>query len=130
MGWLGALKLVPWSEVLEAAPDLVRGARRLFRREQDLAAEAAAEAKAAENATPQPEPAEVMQARLQQLTAQVELLSQQQRDVAGLVESLSEHNARLVEAVQALKLRLRWLAAVSAALALGLVTLAVLIARA
>ena len=129
MGWLGALKLVPWSEVMEAAPDLVRGARRLFRREQDLAAEAQAQAGDA-HAPAQPEPVELLQDRVQQLTAQVELMAQQQRDVAALVEVLTEHNARLVEAVQTLKLRQRWLAGVSAALALGLVILAVLTARA
>lgn len=125
MGWLSALKLVPWSDVIEAAPDLVRGARRIFAHSQDLSAGAEAEAQAAAAAvTPTADPVATLQAQLQQVSAQVEALARQQQDSAALIESLTEHNARLVEAVQALRLRQRWLTAGIATLAVAVLALA------
>ncbi|NML15342.1 hypothetical protein [Azohydromonas caseinilytica] len=120
MGWLSALRLVPWSEVIEAAPGLVRGARRIFDRSQELpAAEALAEATA-----PTADPTAALQAQVQQLTARLDELTAQQQASAGLIETLSEHNARLVEAVQTLRLQLRWLTAGAAVLAVAVVALA------
>jgi cell division protein FtsX len=128
MGWFGALKLVPWSEVIEAAPGLVRGARRIFAQTQD-------EPAAPTTAEPPPaaavvDPTEALRAQLQQLEAQVQALSTQQQAAAGLLESLTEHNARLVEAVQMLRLRQRWLVGAVAALTLALALVAALALRA
>ena len=121
MGWFGALKLVPWSEVIEAAPGLVRGARRIFSQTQDEPATAVDQPPPAAAA----DPSAALRAQLQQLEAQVQALTAQQQASAGLLESLTEHNARLVEAVQTLRLQLRWLGAVVAVLALSLLALAV-----
>lgn len=119
MGWLGALKLVPWSDVIEAAPGLVRGARRIFNRSQELSSHPDAA-----EAAPVDDPTAALQAQLQQVSAQLDALAQQQQAAAGLIESLTEHNARLVQAVQSLRLWLRWLSAGAAVLAVGLVALA------
>lgn len=127
MGWFGALKLVPWSEVIEAAPGLVRGARRIFAQTQDEPAANAAEPSPAAAAV---DPTEALRAQLQQLEAQVQALSTQQQAAAGLLESLTEHNARLVEAVQMLRLRQRWLGGAVAALALALALVTALALRA
>jgi hypothetical protein len=120
MGWLGALKLVPWSDVIEAAPGLVRGARRIFNSSQALSSPP----NAADAAAPVDDPTAALQAQLQQVTAQLDALAQQQQAAAGLIESLTEHNARLVQAVQSLRLWLRWLSVGAAVLAAGLVVLA------
>ncbi|WP_298231924.1 hypothetical protein [uncultured Azohydromonas sp.] len=125
MGWFGALKLVPWSEVIEAAPGLVRGARRIFAQTQDEPAATAAEPPPAAE-----DPTEALRAQLQQLEAQVQALTTQQQATAGLLESLTEHNARLVEAVQMLRLRQRWLGGAVAVLALALALVAALALRA
>lgn len=116
MGWFGALKLLPWSEVIDAAPGLVRGARRIFAQTQDEPTTAAEPTPAATV-----DPATALRVQLQQLEAQVQALTAQQQAAAGLLESLTEHNARLVEAVQTLRLRQRWLGAAVAALAVALV---------
>lgn len=126
MGWFGALKLVPWSEVIEAAPGLVRGARRIFAQTQDEPAATAVEPPPAAAV----DPTEALRAQLQQLEAQVQALTAQQQATAGLLESLTEHNARLVEAVQMLRLRQRWLGGAVAALALALALVAALALRA
>jgi hypothetical protein len=120
MGWFGALKLLPWSEVIEAAPGLVRGARRIFAQTQEEPAAPAQEPPA----PPEADPAELLRAQLQQLEAQVQTLATQQQATAGLLESLTEHNARLVEAVQKQRLWLRGLGAAVAVLALLLLALA------
>ena len=126
MGWFGALKLVPWSEVIEAAPGLVRGARRIFAQTQDEPAATAAEPPPAAAV----DPTEALRAQLQQLEAQVQALTTQQQATAGLLESLTEHNARLVEAVQLLRLRQRWLGGAVAVLALALALVVALALRA
>ena len=120
MGWFSALKLVPWSEVIEAAPGLVRGARRILDRSQELPTEAPPPADTAVQAD---SPA-ALRAQLQQLAAQLDALAARQQASAGLIESLTEHNARLIEAVQTLRLRLRWLTGAAAVLAVAVLALA------
>jgi small-conductance mechanosensitive channel len=99
----------------------VRGARRIFAQTQD---EPAASDEPPPTAVAE-DPNAALRAQLQQLEAQVQALSAQQQASAGLLESLTEHNARLVEAVQTLRLRQRWLGAVVAVLALALLAVAV-----
>jgi len=103
MSWLTALKAVPWTEVIEATPTLVKSARRLFKRSQDEAAETAG----APDALPQTLP-EALQ-RLQRLEGELAALSQAQAEGAALLQSLAEQNAGLVAAVQALRQRSRLL---------------------
>lgn len=111
ISWMTALKLIPWADVIEATPALVKGARGLLKRTQKEAAEAAA---------PAAPPASLPEAlaRVQHLESELAQLTQAQADSAALLESLAEQQARLVEAVQTLKLRSRLL---TAGLALALV---------
>ncbi|NMM77131.1 hypothetical protein B2J86_06210 [Acidovorax sp. SRB_14] len=108
-GWISALKLVPWAEVLEATPQLVQGARRLL----------GASDKAA---PPSAEPGSGADA-LQALEQRVAQLEEEQRDAAVLLQSLAEQNLQVVQMVQALRLRQKRLlgaTAVLSALSAGL----------
>lgn len=115
--WLTALKVIPWADVIEATPALLKGARRLLKRSQDEAAEARTTAE-----PPQTLPEAL--ARVQRLETELAQLSQAQAESAALLESLAEQQARLVEAVQGLRLRGRLLglglAAMAGAAALAL----------
>lgn len=102
--WLLALKVIPWADVLEATPALVKGARKLFKRSQDEATEIA---EAPLSAPPQSLP-EALQ-RLQKMEAELAQLGQSQAESAALLQSLAEQNARLVGAVELLRLRSRLL---------------------
>jgi hypothetical protein len=102
LGWMGALKLVPWNDVLEAAPTLVQTARRVLG-----ASKAQAEAHAS-------------------LAQQVVALEKQCNDLAQLSGQLAQHNLQLVAALDALQRKLRWLIAGCAAT--GAVALAGLVA--
>ncbi len=101
--WLLALKVIPWADVIEATPALVKGARKLFKRSQDEAAEIAE--------LPSTPPQSLPEAleRLQKMETELGGLSRQQAESAALLQSLAEQNARLVEAVEMLRLRSRLL---------------------
>lgn len=112
ISWISALKVIPWGDVIEAAPGLVKGARKVFSRGEAPPAEAAPAAGA-----------ESPQARIERLEAAVERLVQQQQASAALVESLAEHNAQVVAAVEVLRLRSKLLGGACAVLLAGLVGL-------
>lgn len=118
MSWLTALKLIPWVDVIEATPAIVKGAKRLLKRSQDEAQEVTAGTKAA-----QPQTLEQALVRVGRLEAEMQDLAQQQADSAALLESLAEQNARLVAAVEVLRARSRLLVAVGGLLALGVLGL-------
>lgn len=120
ISWISALKAVPWADVIEATPVLVKGARKLFKRSQE--AEAAAEA-------PQAAPQTLAEAlaRLQRLEQELAGLSEQQAESAALLQSLAEQNAQLVAAMEQLRQRSRWLMALGLALGLSSAVLALLL---
>lgn len=119
ISWLTALKAVPWTEVIEATPVIVKGARKLFKRSSEEAAEQSSE-------LPEGRPQTLPEAleRLQRLERELAQLSTQQAESAALLQSLAEQNAQLVAAIEALRLRSRLLLALSGGLALGLLALA------
>lgn len=120
ISWLTALKAVPWSDVIEATPVLVKGARKLFKRSQDEAAE-----QETASSTERPQTLGEALDRLQRLEAELAQLSRQQADSAALLQSLAEQNARLVVAIEGLRLRTKLLLGGCAALGGGLIALLV-----
>lgn len=108
IGWLTALKVIPWSDVIEATPGIVKGARKIFTRGQQADVPVAGA------------PGAAAPDRVTQLEAALAQLREQQQASAQLIETLAEQNARIVEAVQILRVRTRLLMVVSAVLALGL----------
>ncbi|MDD2546746.1 MAG: hypothetical protein PHI55_10770 [Burkholderiaceae bacterium] len=93
LGWMTALKLVPWSDVIEATPQLVQAARRLLgnRGKGNDTARADADALAGSGS--------------HGLAQRLERLERQQQESVELLESLAEHHARLVQAIEALRRR-------------------------
>ena len=112
ISWISALKVIPWGDVIEAAPGLVKGARKVFTRTQP-------EPAVAQDPTASPHQ------RIEQLEAAIARLGEQQQAAAALIESLAEHNAKVVDAVDRLRLRSRVLMAVCAALLVAVGALAV-----
>lgn len=101
-GWITALKLIPWDDVVANAPAVLRGAKKLFGK-TGQAAQA-------------PD-------RLGALEQEVAQLREQADTAAGVISSLAEQNARLVEAVDLLRVRTRILIAACGVLAVALVAL-------
>lgn len=98
-----ALKVVPWGDVITAAPAIVKGARKIFTRTEDDPAPVA---------PPGADPNE----RLRLLEARLQEMAEREQASAKLVEALAEQNAKVVEAIGVLRARARWLIAINAVL--------------
>ena len=104
IGWLTALKIVPWSDVIEAAPAVVGSARKFFSRTREAGLAAGAASPGADAPVQMP-PLQQLQARVDQLGASASRLGEQQQASAALIQSLAEQNAQLVQAVDRLRQR-------------------------
>ncbi len=120
IGWMTALKLVPWADVIEATPQILQAARRLMGSTRkgpasDMEAAAAGAGGGAVTMSTADQLAVLRDALVQ--------LQDEQRASAQLIESLAEQNAVLVRAVDALRQRqqrLVWAAWLLAASTAGL----------
>ena len=101
VGWVAALKLVPWGDVLEATPQILQAAKKLLGSTRQGTADAAAGtlAGAGDAATPP------VALQLQQLRERVARLEQEQQECAARIQSVAERNAQVVQAVEVLRLR-------------------------
>lgn len=126
ISWITALKAVPWTDLVQAAPHIVKGARTLFTTVKNRAAGDAAQA-GVDHAPEYSTPAELA-ARLADLGNAVQSLQTEQQSSAELIRSLAEQNARVVEAIAVMRARVRMLTAACAVLAIALASLAVWIA--
>ncbi|MET0333111.1 MAG: hypothetical protein ABW190_02485 [Rhizobacter sp.] len=100
IGWMTALKVIPWGDVIEATPGIVKGARKMFARTQQ-AEEPLVEGDTAQRGD--------LSARVALLEDSLTHMVQQQKASAQLIETLAEQNARIVEAVEILRVRTRML---------------------
>jgi hypothetical protein len=110
ISWLSALKVIPWGDVIDAAPGVVKGARKIFTRTQQ-----------ADSSVPPVEPGTDLPQRVAQLETSVNQLLAQQQASAKLMETLAEQNARVVQAVDILRLRTLMLLVLNVVLAVALV---------
>lgn len=122
IGWLTVLKMVPWGDVIENAPKVAVGAKKLWDKVGKKPEEVMVPTPAGPSA---PSPAQVqvqMQqqlAALQQATAE---LHQQMLDSTELIKTLAEQNTQLVKRVESNRKRVGWLALLWLMLAVTLVT--------
>ncbi|WP_110959343.1 hypothetical protein [Acidovorax sp. ST3] len=101
-GWVAALKLVPWGDVIEATPQILQAAKKLLGTIQKGNADAAA---GALEAGAGGEPAMPVALQLQHLRDRVAQLELEQQESAVLIQSLAEQNAQVVRAVEVLRQR-------------------------
>ena len=106
LGWMTALKLVPWGDVIEATPKILKGAKKLFTSTREAAKPAGATVPVPATADPK-----AVAALAHALQAQVATLEKEQRDSAELIASLAEQNAKIVTVVDGLQKRVRLLSA-------------------
>ena len=122
IGWMTVLKLVPWDDVIANAPQVVEGARKLWKtvaRSPALPPEPAQAPEAA--AAPAPELA--TRSELQALAATVSALHGQMAESSALIEALADQNAQLIRQIESNRVRLGWLMAVVGLLAAALLHL-------
>ena len=125
IGWLNALKSVPWAEVASNAPKVAAGARKLW----NAVGKSPVNSPNAAPEHAQTEPAEAsdvsaLQARLTQLELASLELQAQMIESSRLIKALAEQNTQLMARTEALRFHVRWLAGALAVGALSAITLA------
>lgn len=115
--WLQALKVIPWGTVIDAAPGLAKSARGFFKKTQEAAQAAADSATASPAGADAGDPLALATRRIGALEGALAQATERQQAAAELLDSLAAQNARLVEAVDALRRRVQGLAIVVIVLA-------------
>lgn len=111
IGWLSVLKAVPWTEVITNAPKVADGAKKLW---SSVGKKPPAPPPPANSAPPASIDAQALvdlHARLATLEAAASDLHEQMLASSELIKALAEQNAELIKGMQAIRLRMRWLAA-------------------
>lgn len=115
--WLLALKVIPWGDVIEHAPKVLNAARKLMERQ-----------KAPPVVVPSPVPLDLGDAppsvgelknRLIEARQLIDQQAQTQTQLTQTLAELAEQNARLVAAVEVLRVRTRLLLWAAALLGAG-----------
>lgn len=123
ISWITALKLVPWGDVIEATPQVVKAAKNLLRK-KDAAQELDAQQPAGvEPLAPPRSAGEQALQLIQAQDARIVQLEQSQRQSLELIEKLAEQNAQIVATVGALRTgaqRLTWACAILGVCVAGL----------
>ena len=126
IGWLTVLKLVPWGDVIENAPKVAQGAKKLWHTVGKKPAPGVAD-----SFTPtapgqgalggQDAVVAVLQRQVAELQVTAAELHQQMLESSALIKSLAEQNSELIVRMDINRKRLLWLAAVVLGLAITLV---------
>jgi hypothetical protein len=120
--WLMALKAVPWGDVIEHAPSVLKAARKLIDRQSP---QSPGQAGTPATQTPVSEVPSLGELKNALIAAQgqIDRQAQTQRELTETLAELAEQNARLVSAVEVLRMRTRVLMFGGAALLFWLVGL-------
>ena len=120
--WLMALKVIPWGDVIEHAPSVLKAARKLMDRQPSQPTDPAGTPATTTPVSAVPSLGELKNA-LVAAQGQIERQAQTQRELTETLADLAEQNARLVSAVEVLRLRTRLLLWGGAAILVWLVVL-------
>jgi hypothetical protein len=128
ISWVTALKLVPWGDVIQAAPSVLKAAKGLMNKSSEQALEEAAQA--AYPSEPAPALAsnagELALQQVAQLEARIQQLEAAQHATHQVLEKMAEQQAQIVKTVGLLRTgatRLAWACGI-----LGLTVVGLLIA--
>jgi hypothetical protein len=103
-GWITALKIIPWKDVIESAPHIVKASRNLY---------AGAKANASNPTDAQDSPSDISNSEisgnydsnLRKIELKIQHLSSEQESSVELIRSLAQQNVRIVEAIELLRVR-------------------------
>ena len=124
ISWVSALKLVPWGDVIQAAPTVLKAAKGLMKKSPEQELEDAAQAAfpaSAESQTPAANAGELALQKVAQLEARIQQLEAAQR--ASNLEKMAEQQAQIVKTVGLLRTgatRLAWACGILSVAVIGL----------
>jgi len=102
-GWITALKIIPWKDVLENAPHIVKAAKNLYAGTKTDTSSS----EASDSSTFAPDSAnkEKGDFRLHKIESKILELNDEQESSVELIRSLAKQNVRIVEAIEVLRIR-------------------------
>ena len=106
--WLAVLKIVPWTDVINNAPKVADGAKKLWNAigKQPSAPKRAAPA---ENPAATPEAPSITLLRLTALETATAELHEQMLASSELIKALAEQNTQLIKHIETNRVRMRWM---------------------
>jgi len=126
-GWWSVLKTVPWSEVINAAPQVATGARRLW---DTVARKSGTAPGQAMEAEPEEDPFDTLFLRVDKNESNLADLRTQMLQASEIIANLADQNAQLIAKMELARTRLLWLGmATGVSAILALVALALILAR-
>lgn len=125
IGWISALKLVPWGDVIQAAPHVVKAAKGLLKKSlpEEPQPETTAQSTVPPSLHAPSNAGELALQHIAKLEAQVSQLQAAQQASAQLLEQMAQQQSQIVQTVGLLRIgaqRLAWACAVLGLLVLGL----------
>ena len=125
ISWITALKLVPWGDVIQAAPSVLKAAKGLMKKSPEQETEDAAQAPPLHTVTPSlaGNSAELALQQVAQLEARVQQLEAAQRASNEVLEKMAEQQAQIVKTVGLLRTGATRLARACGVLAIAVVGL-------
>ncbi|MGE8396248.1 MAG: hypothetical protein ACN6NT_01430 [Comamonas sp.] len=125
ISWVTALKLVPWGDVIQAAPSVLKAAKSLLKKDSEQALDAAEQAAFPDAAAPAlaSNSGELALQQVAQLEARVQQLEAAQRASHQVLEKMAEQQAQIVKTVGLLRTgatRLAWACGVLSLVVIGL----------
>jgi hypothetical protein len=120
IGWLAVLKSVPWSEVISNAPKVADGSRKLW----NAVARKSFPPEVADPSTqpavsPESQTMAALAARAITLEAAVSDLQGQMLASSELIKALADQNAQLIQGIETNRVRVLWLSATIALVAIA-----------
>lgn len=125
INWLLALKAVPWTDLVQHAPTIVKGARKLYSTVRGGTSQTESTRPAASAA---PTSAGDAAVRIAELERRMVEIASEQKASAELIRNLAEQNARMIEAIGIMRARARILLGVCVVAWIGVILLAVWVA--
>jgi hypothetical protein len=108
LGWLSALKVVPWSDVISNAPLVADGAKKLWGAVAKKAGVASGDAAADKPTAADATGLDGLNQRISQLSTTLYELQSQLATSSELISTLAEQNTQLIAQMDKLQRRMRW----------------------
>jgi len=131
ISWVTALKLVPWGDVIQAAPSVLKAAKGLMKKSPEQELEEAAQAAYAEHTQPTlaSNAGELALQQVAQLEARIQQLEASQQATHQVLEKMAEQQAQIVKTVGLLRTGATRLAWACGALGITVIGLLIYIVR-
>lgn len=125
IGWLAVLQAVPWGQVIDNAPKVVDGAKKLW--SSVSRKPAAEEFDVSDMQASSDEDPGIIQKRLTALEKKTAELHEQMVTSSALIKELADQNTQLIARIEANRVRTAWLMAICIAVAIVALTALVLV---